>query len=76
MPHPEDRDGDSTRCDVCGGTGEIPEEEYTAWMQDPAFVRDLKERTPSNYSDFYAREYPRFRVTEVLAGEDADHDAR
>jgi hypothetical protein len=68
MPHPEDRDGASTRCDVCGGKGEIPEEEYTAWMQDPAFVRDLKERTPSNYSDFYAREYPRFREAEVLAG--------
>jgi hypothetical protein len=68
LPHHEDRDADSTRCDVCHGAGTIPEAEFAAWMQDPAFVRDLAEYTPHNYSDFYARTYERYRETEALAG--------
>jgi hypothetical protein len=68
LPHHEDRDGDSTRCHVCGGSGTIPDDEYAAWMQDPAFVRNLSEYTPHNYSDFYAHAYLRYRESEVRAG--------
>jgi hypothetical protein len=67
MAH-EDRDGDSTRCHVCGGSGTIPDDEHAAWMQDPAFVRNLSEYTPQNNSDFCAHAYLRYRESEVRAG--------
>jgi hypothetical protein len=76
LPHHEDRDGDSTRCHVCGGSGTIPDDEYAAWMQDPAFVRNLSEYTPQNYSDFYAHALPPVQRKRGPCGQDADYDTR
>ena len=67
--HWSDRESDqpASVCRVCGGAGTIPEAEYRAWMQDPAFVASLAAE-PRNYGDFYKAAYRRHMESAALAG--------